>query len=88
MSEDWDFPGGPVAKTLHTPIAEGPSSIPVGELHSTCRNWDQVQLNKQIKFEEKKNARWLSDLSTSNHKTPLQEGKSNNSEGGKYLPQI
>ena len=38
MSEDWDFPGGPVAKTLHTPTAEGPSSIPVGELHSTCCN--------------------------------------------------
>ena len=28
MSEDWDFSGVPVAKTLHTPIAEGPSSIP------------------------------------------------------------
>ena len=28
MSEDWDFPGGPVAKTLHIPSAEGPSSIP------------------------------------------------------------
>ena len=21
MSQDWDFPGGPVAKTLHSPIA-------------------------------------------------------------------
>ena len=52
----------------------------VGELDSTCHNWDQVQPNKQLN--KKKKARWLSNWK---HliKTPLQERKSNNSEGGK-----